>query len=415
MLARQLRAVVRVARATRRTRRRSWCSTVRSRAINVPLSKTLKTIATTHARSSGSAFQRGMTIDTYTVTGSADRHGARQDVQHQREPAAAQHSQRDDRQDPARSRFAAALRLRRPMSSRASTTRRPRPTCRTRCRTSPTSGCSTASAACSSFPAPATRRTAIPARGWCSLPPSTAPIRRTFTATSRRCSSRTCTSWAWSGAGPTPNQRLSNYAGFIGVRRNYQYGIPGTAANTLGTLGTNAATLGSTIDPNLVYYAPQFLSSNDFVDNLIYRFGKNQGQRLQFFIQDQDITQHARLRRLQYLPYISGGTTAGQVRALSGASVPTARSTPPSRTLPATRSSRSFPGQPNTYAFVSQADSLKSPFLAYKLEYGVNLGTHVAADGALLPDVLAAVAGHAGARHLRARPTAANAPPARST
>ena len=27
-------------------------------------------IASTHARSAGSAFQRGMTIDTYTVTGS---------------------------------------------------------------------------------------------------------------------------------------------------------------------------------------------------------------------------------------------------------------------------------------------------------------------------------------------------------
>ena len=38
--------------------------------VNVPLSKTLKVIASTHARSAGSAFQRGMTIDTYTVTGS---------------------------------------------------------------------------------------------------------------------------------------------------------------------------------------------------------------------------------------------------------------------------------------------------------------------------------------------------------
>ena len=38
--------------------------------INVPLSKTLKTIAVTHARSAGSAFQHGMTIDTYSITGS---------------------------------------------------------------------------------------------------------------------------------------------------------------------------------------------------------------------------------------------------------------------------------------------------------------------------------------------------------
>ena len=37
--------------------------------VHVSLSKTLKVIATTHSRSAGSAFQRGMTIDTYTVTG----------------------------------------------------------------------------------------------------------------------------------------------------------------------------------------------------------------------------------------------------------------------------------------------------------------------------------------------------------
>ena len=36
--------------------------------VDMVLSKALKTIATTHARSPGSAFQRGMTIDTYTVT-----------------------------------------------------------------------------------------------------------------------------------------------------------------------------------------------------------------------------------------------------------------------------------------------------------------------------------------------------------
>ena len=37
--------------------------------VNVSLSTSLKTIATTRARSAGSAFQHGMTIDTYTVTG----------------------------------------------------------------------------------------------------------------------------------------------------------------------------------------------------------------------------------------------------------------------------------------------------------------------------------------------------------
>ena len=114
--------------------------------------------------------------------------------------------------------------------------------------------------------------------------------------------------WGWAD----PKQRLSNYAGFIGIRKNYQYGTPGTAAATLGTLGTNAATLGSVIDPNSVYYAPQFVASNDFIDNLIYRFGKNESQRLQFFIQNQSINQTLDYGGFQNLQYITGGKNAGQ-------------------------------------------------------------------------------------------------------
>ena len=39
-----------------------------------------------------------------------------------------------------------------------------------------------------------------------------------------------------------------------------------------------------------------------------------------------------------------------------------------------------FPGQPNTYSFVTQPDELQSPFLAYKFEYGTNLGGPVRRD-----------------------------------
>jgi Carboxypeptidase regulatory-like domain/TonB dependent receptor-like, beta-barrel len=177
--------------------------------------------------------------------------------------------------------------------------------------------------------------------------------------------------WGWAD----PEQRFSNYAGFIGIRQAYQYGVPGTAANTLGTLGTNAATLGSLIDPNLVYYAPSFLSSNDFVDNAIFRFGKNQSQRLQFFVQDQQITQTLDYGGFAFLPYVSGGTTAGKC-----ASYPVIGPNGPVNTAQQNYTCDAliplFPGQPNTYAFVSQPDTLKSPFLAYKFEYGTNLGAN---------------------------------------
>ena len=175
--------------------------------------------------------------------------------------------------------------------------------------------------------------------------------------------------WGWA----TPNQKLSNYAGFIGIRQAFQYGIPGTAANTLGTLGTNAATLGSTIDPNLVYYSPQFLSSNDFLDNLIWRFGKNNSQKLQFFIQSQTIKQTLDYGGFQFLPYISGGTTAGRCAPYPVIG-PNGPVNSPQQQYSCDSLLPLFPGQPNTYAFVSQADSRSSPFLAYKLEYATSLG-----------------------------------------
>lgn len=176
--------------------------------------------------------------------------------------------------------------------------------------------------------------------------------------------------WGWAD----PKQRFSNYAGFIGIRRNYQYGIRGTAANALGTLGTNAATLGSTIDPNLVYYAPSYLSSNDFVDNAIYRFGKNQSQRLQFFVQDQAIAQNLDYGGFQFLPFISGGTTAGKCSPYPIVG-PNGPINTPQQNYACDALIPLFPGQPNTYAFVSQPDRLKSPFLAYKFEYGANIGS----------------------------------------
>ncbi|MBV8374336.1 MAG: TonB-dependent receptor, partial [Candidatus Eremiobacteraeota bacterium] len=175
--------------------------------------------------------------------------------------------------------------------------------------------------------------------------------------------------WGWAD----PKQRLSNYAGFIGLRRNFQYGYPGASAAGLGTLGTNAATLGSTIDPNLVYYAPSYLKSNDFVDNLIYRFGRNQSQRLQFFIQDQQITQDLDYGGFLDLPYISGGRNAGQCWSYPIVG-PNGPINTPQQNYGCDRLIPLYPGQPTSYAFVSQADQQTSPFLAYKIEYGANIG-----------------------------------------
>jgi hypothetical protein len=341
--------------------------------VNVPLSHTLKTIASTHARSSGSAFQRGMTIDTYTVTGS------------QIETVTGKAFNANEN-DLLRSIPSVTIDKTGTVSIRGGFAFEAAYEFEGIDYTTPSANLQNTLQNIANF-------NLLNGVGSVQLVPGGGDATHgdtgtglvLFTAKHGTYPSylhvdaealvfpylhQLGLEWGWAD----PSQRLSNYAGFIGIRRAFQYGIPGTAANTLGTLGTNAATLGSSIDPNLVYYAPSFLKSDDFVDNLIYRFGRNNDQRLQFFIQDQSITQTLDYGGFQYLPYISGGTTAGKC-----APYPVTGPLGPINSQQQNYACDSliplFPGQPNTYAFVSQADTLKSPFLAYKAEYGVNIGS----------------------------------------
>ncbi|MGA8574974.1 MAG: TonB-dependent receptor [Candidatus Cybelea sp.] len=341
-------------------------------AVNVPLSKTLKIIATTHARSAGSAYQRGMTIDTYTVTGAQIQ-------------TVMGKSFNANEEDLLRSIPSVTIDKTGTVSIRGGFAFEAAYEFEGIDYTTPTANLQNTLQNIGNF-------NLLNGVGSVQLIPGAGDATHGDTGTGLVLfTAKNGTyptyfhvdaesllypylhqlglEWGWAD----PSQKLSNYAGFIGIRRAFQYGIPGTAANTLGTLGTNASTLGSTIDPNLVYYSPQFLASDDFLDNLIYRFGKNSNQRLQFFIQDQSIDQTLDYGGFQYLPYISGGTTAGKC-----APYPIIGPNGPINSVQQNFACDSliplFPGQPNTYAFVSQADERKSPFLAYKFEYGINLG-----------------------------------------
>jgi hypothetical protein len=341
-------------------------------SVSVVLSKTLKIIASTHARSAGSAYQRGMTIDTYTVTGS------------QIETVMGK-SFNSNENDLLRSIPSVTIDKTGTVSIRGGFAFEAAYEFEGIDYTTPTPNLQNTLQNISNF-------NLLNGVGSVQLIPGAGDATHGDTGTGLVLfTAKNGTypqylhvdaeallapylhqlglEWGWAD----PSQRLSNYAGFIGIRRGFQYGIAGTAANTLGTLGTNAATLGSTIDPNLVYYAPQFLKSNDFVDNLIYRFGSNENQRLQFFIQNQAITQTLDYGGFQYLPYISGGTTSGKcapypIIGPNGIPVNSAQQNYACDSLIPL-----FPGQPTTYAFVSQADEQQSPFLAYKGEYDVNV------------------------------------------
>ena len=343
-------------------------------SVAVALSKTLKIIASTHARSAGSAFQRGMTIDTYTVTGSQI-----QTVMGKTFNA--------NEEDLLRSIPSVTIDKTGTVSIRGGFAFEAAYEFEGIDYTTPTPNLQNTLQNVANF-------NLLNGVGSVQLIPGAGDATHGDTGTGLVLfTAKNGTypqylhvdaealmypylhqlglEWGWA----EPSQRLSNYVGFIGIRRAFQYGIPGTAANTLGTLGTNAATLGSTIDPNLVYYAPQFLKSNDVVDNLIYRFGANENQRLQFFIQSQEITQTLDYGGFQYLPYISGGTNSGQcapypVIGKNGLPVnSTYQNYACNNLIPL------FPGQPTTYAFVANPDTQQSPFMAYKLEYDVNLGS----------------------------------------
>ena len=201
------------------------------------------------ARNGGSAFQRGMTIDTYTVTGYADSDGPGQGVQYQRERFAAQHSSVTiDKSGTVSIRggfaFEAAYEFEgidyttptREPAEHAAKRRQLQPAQRRRQRSARS-------------PAAATPHTATREPGWCCSRPSTA---RSHSSSTRDVEAvmfpylhQLGLEWGWAD----PSQRLSNYAGFIGHPQCVPVRHSGTAANTLGTLGTNAATLGSTIDP----------------------------------------------------------------------------------------------------------------------------------------------------------------------
>ncbi len=96
----------------------------------------------------------------------------------------------------------------------------------------------------------------------------------------------------------TPNNRFSNYFTFISENTQFQYGPYGTPANSIAADPT-------TIDPSLqslytadqrtLYQTAVFNTADQqtrtFLDNLVLRFGHNNGQSLQFFLQSQIVRQ----------------------------------------------------------------------------------------------------------------------------
>ncbi len=175
--------------------------------------------------------------------------------------------------------------------------------------------------------------------------------------------------WSWANK----SGRLSNFFGFLGVNRQFQYGTRDASAATLGTRGTNAASLGSLIDPNLVYYSPLSLHSTDFVDNFVYRFGRNRHEYLQLFAQKQNIKQVLDYGGFENLFYSSGGGFQGQCsqNIVGFFDAPNT----PSQNIACDSLIPLYPRQASTSAYVGEADRLHNTWDAFKVEYGNNVNS----------------------------------------
>lgn len=86
----------------------------------------------------------------------------------------------------------------------------------------------------------------------------------------------------------TPDGRLSNYTTFTGANLGFQFGRPGVEARTIGQ-----------------FFGAGSAVEQEFVDNLVFKFGRDNNQSLQVFA---DIAQHT--RRYDY-----GGTAALNYRS----------------------------------------------------------------------------------------------------
>ena len=306
--------------------------------VNAPISRTLKIIASTHARSPGSAFQRGMTIDTYTVTGSQiDMVQGKSFNTNENQLLRSIPSVTIDKSGTVSIRGGFAFEAAYEFEGIDYTT--PSANLQNTLQNISNFGLLNGVGSVQLIPGGGDATHGNTGTG---LVLFTRQARHLPVLLSRRRRSadvsRTFTSWGWSGAGPTPTQRFSNYAGFIAGEKGLPVrhsGHGGQHAGDAGHQRRNAWAARSI--PTWSTIRPRTLSSNDFVDNAIYRFGKNHSQRLQFFIQDQAITQTLDYGGFAILAVYLGRHDGGQMCSVSGQLARQPGEHRRSRTMPATR------------------------------------------------------------------------------
>jgi hypothetical protein len=152
----------------------------------------------------------------------------------------------------------------------------------------------------------------------------------------------------------TKDGRFSEYIAYTGIGQRFQYGSIATPGALIGIYQGNSQ-IG-------VYENAADQTSNDIVNNFFYKFGKDQDQQLQLFLQYQRVVEGLGYNGIQDICYASCSGL------FAPASIPPASGTEFTsdygpNVIPL------FPGQKTADELVPAEDTITSPFNAEKLEY----------------------------------------------
>ena len=140
------------------------------------------------------------------------------------------------------------------------------------------------------------------------------------------------------------SNRLSNYFAFTGVRQDFQYGKSGLDANAFWFLASGSGTIQTVASDQ---------QQNDIVDNLVYKFGKQRQEQLQFFYENQVVRQD--------LSYVD--VQAIQTAENIGHPGPSVLTLQQAAAIDPVWPGALLPGE------FTGPNVITSPFTAYKLEY----------------------------------------------
>ncbi len=179
----------------------------------------------------------------------------------------------------------------------------------------------------------------------------------------------------------TPNQRLSNFLSYTAENTHYAYGPYGTdPASILADPTTQDPNLNSiyTSAQRRIYTTAFFnksrQTSRDFLDNFVFKFGKNANQTLQFFVQSQNIHQdldyggYGLLTAIPQTIFFQNNTQLNPTGA-NFDSLTLLNAPPGFLQKFVTPTFGATSGSPLT-----SSETIDSPFSAYKIEYDNNIG-----------------------------------------